>query len=140
MDEEKKKLVMIVVAITCIVLAVVITFVTNDDDGGGRRPTGPLHMLCVNPDCGVSFELSRKDYSEQFRANPPEMMMPGARGREMAGPPALTCSDCGEKSAYVATKCPGCDVSFIEGQAGDRQFPDRCPECDYSAMEGNSAE
>jgi hypothetical protein len=42
---------MIVVAITCIVLAVVITFVTNDG-GGSRRQTGPIHMLCVNPDCG----------------------------------------------------------------------------------------
>jgi hypothetical protein len=139
MDEEKKKLVMIVVAIACIVLAVVITFATKED-GGSRRPTGPIHMLCVNPDCGVSFELSRDDYSEQLVANQPEMTMRGVPGRGMAGPSALTCSDCGEVSAYVATKCPECEASFIQGQAGDRQFPDRCPECDYSAMEGNSAE
>jgi hypothetical protein len=135
MDEEKKKLVMIVVAISCIVLAIVITFATKEG-GGGRRATGPVHMLCVNPDCGVTFELSRKDYSEQRRANPPEMAM---RGRGMTEPPVLTCSDCGEESAYMASKCPECEASFIQGQAGDRQFPDRCPECDYSAMENMSA-
>ena len=138
MDEEKKKIVMIVVAVTCIVLAVVITFVTNE--GGGRRATGPVHMLCVNPDCGVSFELSRDDYSEQLKANPPDMMMPGMPGREMAGPPVFTCSECGEESAYVANKCPECEAFFIRGQAGDQRFPDRCPECDYSAMEDMSAE
>ena len=139
MDEEKKKIVMIVVAITCIVLAIVITFATREG-GGSRRPTGPIPMLCVNPDCGVSFELSRKDYSEQFMANPPEMMMPGMPGRGMAGPPVFTCSECGEESAYMANKCPECEAFFIHGQAGDQQFPDRCPECDYSAIEGNSAE
>ena len=129
---------MIVVAITCIVLAVVITFVTNEG-GGSRRATGPIPMLCVNPDCGVSFELSRDEYSEQLRANPPDMMMPGMPGRGMAGPSVFTCSDCGEKSAYMATKCPECEASFIHGQAGDQQFPDRCPECNHSAMEDMSA-
>ncbi len=139
MDEEKKKIVMIVVAITCIDLAVVITFATKEKSGGSPS-RGPIPMLCVNPDCGASFELSQKDYSEQFIANQPEVTMQGARGGRMVGPSVLICPKCDEESAYMASKCPECEASFIQGQAGDQQFPDRCPECDYSAMEGNSAE
>ena len=139
MDEEKKKTVMVVVAIACIVLAVVITFVTNKDGGGSGRPTGPIHMLCVNPDCGASFELSRDEYSQQLMANRPEVTTPGMRGGGMAGPAVLTCPECSKDSAYMATKCPECGALFIQGQAGDQQFPDRCPECDHSAMEDMSA-
>ena len=139
MDEEKKKIVMIVVAIACIVLAVVITFVTCE--GGGRRTaTGPINMLCVNPDCGASFELSREEYTNQLMANQSETTMPGMRGRGMAGPSVFTCPECGKESAYMATKCPECEAIFIQGQAGDQQFPDRCPECGYSAMENMSIE
>jgi len=138
MDEEKKKIVMVVVAVACIVLAVVITFSTYDR--GPKTPTGPIHMLCVNPDCGASFELSRDEYSEQLMANQPETTMQGARGGGMAGPPVFTCPECGKESAYIATKCPECGAFFIQGQAGDPQFPDRCPECDYSAMEGPGTE
>jgi len=138
-DEEKEKVVMVVVAITCIVLAVVITFV-NYEGGGSRRPTGPIYMRCVNPDCGVSFKLSRKDYSKQLEALP-EATMPVVGGRVMSSAPlALLCPECGEQSAYMASKCPECGAFFIEGQAGDQQFPDRCPECGYSAIEGNSTE
>ena len=137
MDEEKKKIVMIVVAIACIVLAVVITFATYNR--GPKTSTGPIPMLCINPDCGASFELSRDEYSEQLIANQSETTMRGMGGRRMAGPSAFTCPDCGKKSAYMATKCPKCGAFFIEGQAGDQQFPDRCPECNYSAMEDISS-
>ena len=140
MDEEKKKIVMIVVAIACIVLAVVITFVTCEGGGSGRVSAGPINMLCVNPDCGASFELSREEYTNQLMANQSETTMPGMRGRGMAGPSVFTCPECGKESAYMATKCPECEAIFIQGQAGDQQFPDRCPECGYSDMENMSVE
>jgi hypothetical protein len=85
-------------------------------------------MLCVNPDCGHVFEMTTEERRQIMRE----------RGRQMrrGGPPAFTCSQCSEESAYQANNCSKCSTVFI-GDYSSGDFPDRCPDpaCGYSAIE-----
>ena len=129
MDEDVKKKVMLGLIVGCLVLAVGITVMTRK--GGGPKPSNePVQMLCVNEECAYAYELEREEYQEEARKNMTGMMM-----GPMMGPPALTCPECGQQSAYSAIKCEQCQAVFVRGEAGDQRFPDRCPECDYSKTE-----
>ena len=133
MDEDKKKQVMIAITIICILLAVIIFFAFGTGGNSfmkGTTSTGPVPMLCVNPDCEYVFELSRDDYGRQMMENQPEIPM-----GPMMGPTALECPECGEKSAYVAIKCEKCKHVFMASYEDTDDYRDRCPECGYSAIE-----
>lgn len=134
MVEDKKKVVMIVIIVACLGLAAVIAVINlgggDSGGGGGVAAAGPLPTLCVNRDCGHIFEMTRDEHRQQMRE----------RGRMMGrgGPPAFTCPQCGEESAYQANKCSKCNTVFIaDYTSGD--FADRCPECSYSAIEERRA-
>ena len=133
MDAEKKKPIMIAIVIGCLVLAGVITMLTSKSDESGKKfhPKDEIQMLCVNPDCNAEFTMVRKDYDEQ--------MMIASQGIPMMSrimsPPALTCPQCEQQSAYKAIKCNQCEYVFMSGEAEDEMWPDRCPECDYSEQE-----
>jgi len=129
MEEDKKKVVMIVIVVVCLALAGALAYKNFGGGGGGGTSAaaqGPQVMLCVNPDCGHIFEMTIEERRQIMRE----------RGRQMrrGGPPAFTCPQCGEESAYQANKCTKCSTVFIaDYTSGD--FPDRCPECGYSAIE-----
>lgn len=135
MIEDKKKVVMIVIIVACLGLAAVIAmknFGGRGGGGGGAAATGPVSTLCVNSDCGHVFELTREDRREQMLAKGRGAM------RRRGGPPAFTCPQCGEESAYQANKCSKCSTVFIaDYTSGD--FADRCPECGYSPIEERRA-
>ena len=124
---DKKNVVMIVIVVVCLILAGAFA-IKNFGGGGGTSPTttGPQSMLCVNPDCGHVFEMTTEERRQIMRE----------QGRMMrrGGPPAFTCPQCGEESAYQANKCPKCNTIFIRDFTSD-DFADRCPECGYSAVE-----
>ena len=129
MDEDKKKLVMVVVVVACLALAGAIA-IKNFSGGGSSISTAtqkPQVMLCVNPDCGHIFELTREEMQIQMRDKGPMMM---GRG----GATAFTCPQCGKESAYQAIRCPKCNTVFTADYGSD-DFTDRCPECGYSAIE-----
>jgi ssDNA-binding Zn-finger/Zn-ribbon topoisomerase 1 len=133
MDDTKKRQVMIAIIALCLVVAVVITLSFNNPfSSGSAGASGPMQMLCVNPDCGYAFEISRDEFRKQMMEKGP--MGPMMMG-PMAAPPAFTCPKCGEESAYMAAKCPKCEHVFINDYSISDDYPDRCPECGYSAME-----
>ena len=132
MVEDKKKVVMIVIVVVCLGLAAVIAVKNygGRGGGGGVAAVGPAPMLCVNPDCGHIFELTREARREQMLAK--------GRAMRRRGPMAFTCPQCGEESAYQANKCSKCSTVFIrDDTSGD--FADRCPGCGYSAIEEKRA-
>ena len=125
---DKKNVVMIVIVVVCLALAGALAY-RNFGGGGGNTSTaaqGPQSMLCVNPDCGHVFEMTVEERRQIMRE----------RGRQMrrGGPPAFTCPQCSEESAYTANKCSKCSTVFIGDYSSD-DFTDRCPECSYSAIE-----
>ncbi len=131
MEEDAKKKVMFGLIVLCLVLAVGITVVTNMGGGSrsGSRSNEPVLMLCMNQECGMDFELSTKEYSEQI-------MQGGMMGPMPMAQMPIKCSECGMQSAFRAVYCKKCEVIFIQDYtSGD--FPDRCPECDYSDIEAN---
>ncbi len=129
MDDEKKRKVMLGIVIASLVLAGAITAFTWEGGGGGSGKRGPMTLLCVNPECGVNFELTANEFKEEMMNN-----RQGPMGPMMMRMPVLTCPDCGEQSAYVAKVCPECDTVFVAAPTAD-DYADRCPECDYSATE-----
>ena len=132
MDDSRKKQVMVAVVVICIAVAAVVTLVFNNPFGGGSAGSkGPVQMLCVNPDCGYAFEISRDEFRKQMMKKDPMGPMMGPMG----APPAFTCPKCGKESAYMATKCPKCGNVFIIDYSISDDYPDRCPECGYSALE-----
>ncbi len=133
MEEDKKKKVMLGLIILCLVLAVGITVMTNTGGGGsGSRSNESVQMLCMNQECGMDFELSTKEYSEQ-------MMQGGMMGPMPLAQTPIECPECGMRSAFRAVICKKCEVIFMQDYtSGD--FPDRCPECDYSDIEARRNE
>lgn len=131
MDDDKKKKIMIGIIVGCLVLAVGITIFTQTGGGGGGfDANAKIYMLCANPDCKASYEMTIKEFQEEMQAMGPEgMMMPGM------GPMVLTCKECGKKSAYQAEKCEKCGEIFVPNYMNAEDYPDRCPKCQYSKME-----
>jgi rubredoxin len=129
MVEDKKKVVMIVIVVVCLGLAAVIAKINL---GGGSNapgiPTGPLAMLCVNPDCGHMYEMTKEEQREQMSAKGRDAM------RRRRGPRSFICPQCSAESVYQAKKCTKCETVFIP-DLGSGDFSDRCPECGYSAIE-----
>jgi predicted RNA-binding Zn-ribbon protein involved in translation (DUF1610 family) len=133
MVEDKKKVVMVVIVVVCLGLAAVIAVINfGGGGGGGAAAAGPVLTLCVNPDCGHTFEMTSEERRQQMLAKGRAAMRRGG------GPPAFTCPQCGEESAYQANKCSKCNTVFIaDYTSGD--FSDKCPECGYSAIEERRA-
>jgi len=130
MDEDKKQKVKVAVVAACLVIAVVIFFLSRGKSSSLGRTKGTMQMLCVNEECNAEYEMN----AEQFR----ETRVPtGAGGVGMAGlgPNRFVCLECGEESAFVATKCSQCGFVFIPDLDGSEEYPDICPECDHSAIE-----
>ena len=129
MEEGKKKTIMIVIIAACLASAIVISLATRQGGSGGGAGKGKMWIKCNNPDCGAEYQLTQKEYMEAMKNSivPGPMMM-------MMTIPALVCQECGEESAYAATKCPNCGIVFIQ-DLNAQDYPDRCPECGISEME-----
>jgi len=123
MEEGTKKVLMIVVFIVCLAAAVFLFM--KFGGGSGDIPHEAYAemqlVLCRNPECGASYEMTTAEYIERMRERP-------------VGPetPALICKECGEASVYKAIKCPKCGAIF---EYGSLRPADKCPECGYSEME-----
>ncbi len=136
MEEDKKKKILTLTVVCCLALAIIITLSTSGLFKGGRRirASDKLIVLCVNPECGVDSELTRKEYRENMQDSGGAM-----NPMAMMGPSLIECPECGEMSATIAIKCKECENVFIQQVGGD-DYPDRCPECDYSAIEERRGE
>ena len=129
MKESKKKLIMIIVVVAFFGLAGAITFITQSrgDNGLNAFKGQSMWVKCSNPDCGVAYEMDKKEFYEYIRGN---------RDRQnILKMPALPCNECGEKSVYKAVKCEKCGKVFFVGAAGANDYNDRCPDCGYSNIE-----
>lgn len=128
MTEEMKKYVAIALAVICLLIAGTIAYRTMF--GGGSAGSGSnrdVVLLCTK--CG-GFEISADEFREIMSKNADPMMM-GMPGQPMVIP----CPKCGQKTCYLAQKCPQCENIFVMGQARDQNYPDRCPKCSFSAIE-----
>ena len=138
MDDSKRKTVMVGIVITCIVLAVGITVYNNTGSPPGRKDK--VLMMCSDPDCGETFEMTGDEYIKQSQEAGGDEVG-GMGGMMDIGPvgvtPTVTCRHCGKDSAKLTTKCEKCDYVFIMNYEApaEGEYPDRCPECKYSAME-----
>lgn len=129
MDNIRKK--QIITMVICLVVALVIAAIVifnNPFGHSGSSLKVSIQMLC--DDCGAEFEISSGRYKK-------EMVKKGAIGPmgPTGPPPGLACPDCGQESAYTATKCRKCGAVFQPDDATYNDYYDRCPECGYSAME-----
>ena len=94
--------------------------------GGSNKP---IVILCANPECAKSYEVSRDEFRQLMQDMGPGGMMPMM-------PPVLKCKFCGEKSAYIAQKCEKCGAVFVPNYMdSSNKYPDACPECGYSRIE-----
>ncbi|OHB75284.1 MAG: hypothetical protein A2Z25_12735 [Planctomycetes bacterium RBG_16_55_9] len=132
MEDSKKKPIMIAVIVVCLGVAVAVTYL-GTGGGGGTIEDIPDDMTtwvkCNNPQCKAEYQMSEKAYYKDVQ----ERMS----GTAMMTTPALVCEKCGEASVYRAEKCanPDCGLVFIQGSAGQNDFPDRCPKCGKSETE-----
>ena len=133
MDDDKKRKFKVILVVCCFVLAGAIFLMTRPKSPGSGSAKRAIQMLCVNEECNAEYEISSDEFREMMQTRGPgAMMMPGM------GPQAFTCDECGEESAFMATKCGQCGFVFVPTYDGSDDFPDRCPECDYSAIEEKS--
>jgi ribosomal protein S27AE len=126
MDDVMKKRISIGIAVGCIALAVIITVravVSNRSDTGNTATrSGPVRLMCANPQCGNVFEMDAKDIGETTgRADSME-------------PTVYKCPKCSQMSAYIATKCEKCGNVFIPNYQ-NVNTSDKCPKCGYSKYE-----
>ena len=137
MDPEVKRKVMIGAIVICLAAAIVITIISINRRAIAPGPSGPIQMLCTNPDCGKTYVMSRDEFNRISQE---------ARGGQMGedGLPTprrrvtFTCPSCGQESGHVAKKCKKCANVFIGGASPADKFPDKCPACGYSEMEERS--
>jgi len=102
-------------------------------EGEGGSGAKKIYFMCENPDCEAVYSMSMDKYGELISEVGPMAMV----AMRTPGSVPFECKKCGEKTAYIATKCPKCGELFIQDyQSGD--YPDRCPECGYSAIEESS--
>ncbi|NIA17372.1 MAG: hypothetical protein GWO86_03390, partial [Planctomycetes bacterium] len=96
--------------------------------GVGSGSNKPIVMLCANPKCGKSYEISRSEFQKLMQDMGPGGMMPMMQ-------PVFKCKFCGEKSAYIAQKCEKCGAVFVPDYTDQsNEYPDTCPECGYSRL------
>jgi ssDNA-binding Zn-finger/Zn-ribbon topoisomerase 1 len=128
MQQGTKKIVMACIIVGCLAAAGIITYkgMRSSYRGIETIERGQLIWVkCNNPDCGVTYEMDKRDYFEQLekRTGPTDMLVP-----------PLVCEKCGRESVYRAVKCKNCGyVFFYRNRPGD--FADRCPKCRYSETE-----
>ena len=134
MDEDKKKKVKIACVAGCMVIALVIFMLSRGKSLSSGRTKGTMQMLCVNEECNAEYEAT----AEQFRETRVPSGPIGTGGRGL-GPQTFVCLECGEESAFVATKCVQCGFVFTQSYDDTDDYPDRCPECDHSAIEDRSS-
>jgi DNA-directed RNA polymerase subunit M/transcription elongation factor TFIIS len=125
MDEVFRKKVMIGVAVCCIAIAAVITIKTffSSDYGDDN---GNIQLLCANLKCGYAFELSQKEYADMTKNEDVEVATMQR--------PAVKCSKCGGKTAYIAMKCEKCGNVFFKKYMDPMNY-DKCPKCGFSKSE-----
>ena len=140
MNPDTKKIALISVIVVCLGAAVAITVITWNRDVVAPGATGPVQMLCSNPDCGKAFLMDREDFDKSRQEargggleTPDMTMTPGPKPASV-----LTCRHCGQESAHVARKCKECANVFIEDAPFGDPYPDKCPSCGYSEREARS--
>lgn len=126
MDETTKNRVSIGIAVICIIVAIAITFTFFRSSDRNSAPTGPIQLLCTNPQCGYKFELSQEEFAKQMPPMPP---MPGNLTM------AIKCPKCGQQSAYMAVTCEKCKNVFVPNYQAAEGYPDKCPKCGFSSAE-----
>lgn len=131
MEDSMKKPIMIVVIVVCLAGAGLLLFKGGPDGGPNSIPDSEMKWVkCNNKACNAEYETSAKKYYQEFaeNVNPNPMA---------AGPTAVTCKECGERSVYAAVKCSNADCGkvFIEHSSGQNDYHDRCPKCGKSETE-----
>ena len=134
MNGDRRKQFMVGVIVACVVAAAGITFWIHRGRSSTPGAKRQIYVLCANPDCGKSFEMTAKEFREIMQAQSPERMAP-MMGPMGLGQMAFTCKSCGEESVYLAQKCERCGKVFIVDYTAKDRFPDRCLECGYSEIE-----
>lgn len=126
MDGSKKP--KIIVIVICLVLAIGVTYWTRR---GGKSGVvkGSVYMLCVNSECGKTFEMTIERYREKVQTERSEMVTASAESI------TFKCEFCGQETVSMAEKCPRCSTFFIRDDDNADDWPDRCPECGYSRSE-----
>ncbi|MFA6186534.1 MAG: hypothetical protein WC770_04895 [Phycisphaerae bacterium] len=131
MDDVLKKRLSIGIAIGCLVLAAGIIVKTNFSGSSSGGAAGPIHILCVNPKCGQTFDFSEKEFND---------MVSKSTGTGSGGMPMLTeapvfkCPKCNANSAYVAMKCEKCGNLFVPNYQNPVSY-DKCPKCGFSKVQ-----
>ncbi len=128
MDVGVKQKAMIGIIVVCLVVAIGITVFSRS--GGAVRVS--VQMLCVNPDCGKTYEMSENDFREKVREIATGS---GARLGPMGHMPPITCTYCGTESVHIAIKCKQCGEIYVPDTSVRTGYPDKCPECGYSTFE-----
>lgn len=133
MQEKQLKIALLVsVAVTALLMVGFVIESFTDSGSGGITDSirgGGIWMLCDNPDCEASYEVTQEEFRELLRSKGQIILGPGVMSQL-----AFICKECGQETAYRGMECPKCGALFIEEEEmGD--YPDRCPECDYSATE-----
>lgn len=125
MDDEQKKKVKVIVAVSCIVLAGLVTVISSMGSGIDETRFKTVWVICTSEECDSVYEVDRKKLNDQVvkEGNPMGL-----------GRWAFKCSQCNEKTAFLAVVCSQCEEIFMPDYTpGDRY--DRCPECGYSEIE-----
>lgn len=130
MEDASKKKISIAFAVCCLSLAIGITIKTNFSSGysGNSEPT---YVLCTNPECRQTFELSEKEFDEFINQNQNSNMPMET--------PVFKCTKCSQKSAYVAMKCEKCGNVFVPNYQNHDSF-DKCQKCGFSKYQQESKE
>ena len=69
MDESKKKVLTIIVCIVCLLIAAVFSYhylVGKKDNSLDALAGEALWVICTNPQCGVSYEMNKKEYYQEL--------------------------------------------------------------------------
>jgi len=129
-DWAKKGLIISIIITGVLVVGFIAETVgiIGGEGGGGGGPT-EVYFMCFNPDCEATYSMSIDEYRELMAQMGPMMMGP-MMGQTMA----FECKECGQQTAYIATKCPKCGAIFMMDYESD-DYADRCPECGYSKTE-----
>jgi len=126
---NRKKPIIIGIVI-CFVLAASITYWTRRGESGGSvGREHVVYMLCTNPDCGKTFEMSVEQYREKVATGRLEKVV------TPNGSIVFRCESCGQETLHIAEKCPKCGTIFIPNYSKTDDWPDRCPKCGYSRSE-----
>ncbi len=129
MENIKRKRILIVIIVICLSVTAVILFASIKKATSSKLDVfenQDTWVKCRNPKCKAEYQVNKKWYYSEIEKLGNPMLM------ETQG---VECRECNLKSAFIAIKCPKCEVVFGKGASGPRELADRCPSCGYSELE-----